>query len=321
MRTVVFREYGGPEVLRVEDTPRPEPGGGELLVDVTVIGVTLPVVRLTRGDGAGGGAPLPHVPGGEVAGRVAAIGAGVTGWEVGQRVAGLAFTGAYAEFASVAARFLTPVPGEVGDAAAVALVRSGQVALGALRAAALQPGESVLITAAAGGVGHLAVQLATVLGASRVVAAVSTAAKREFLRGTGATHVIQYDQPLSEWGDPVDVVLDGTGGRVQAAGLQCLAPLGRLVSYNATGAVADVNQLRLHGKTIIGFAMAHLASRRPHIYAQHQRELWELYTGGQLRPAIHRTLPLEQAAQAHRIIESRENLGKIVLTPTTRPGT
>ena len=102
---------------------------------------------------------------------------------------------------------------------------------------------------------------------------------------------------------------------VQEAGLECLAPLGRFVSYNAAGVAVDVNQLRFQAKTIIGFAMAHFASRRPDVYARHREELWKLCAGGQVRPAIHCTLPLERAAEGHRIIESRENLGKVVLTP------
>lgn len=301
MRRVVFREYGGPEVLRVEQAPLPTPGAGELLVEVGAIGVTLPVVRLSRG----GDVPLPHVPGGEVAGRVTST---------GQRVAGLAFTGAYAEYATVPAALVAPVPDEVDDAAAVALVRSGQVALGALRAAAVRPGESVLVTAAAGGVGHLAVQLAVAFGAGRVVAAVSTEEKAEFLYGLGADEVVRYGQPV----DPVDVVLDGTGGQVQSDCLELLEPFGRLVSYNATGAPVDVNQLRLHARSVIGFAMAHFATRQPEVYQRHQQELWEMYAAGTLRPAIHATLPLAEAAEAHRVIESRENLGKIVLTPTMR---
>ncbi|HVV21690.1 MAG TPA: zinc-binding dehydrogenase [Pseudonocardiaceae bacterium] len=300
MRRVVAREHG---TLQVEDAPRPEPGDGELLVEVAAVGVTLPVVRLVR-EG-----PLPILPGGEVAGRIVAIGPGVTGWRIGRRAAGLAFTGAYAEFAAVAAAFLTPVPDDVDDAAAVALVRGGQVALGAARAAAVGPGESVLVTAAAGGVGHLAVQVAAALGAHRVVAAAGTDAKRAFLHGVGVAEVVRYGEPV----DPVDVVLDGTGGDVQAWCLDALAPMGRLVSYSATGAPVDVNQLRLHARTVIGFAMAHFASRRPDAYRRQQGELWELYRSGALRPAVHATLPLERAADAHRVIEARANLGKVVL--------
>jgi NADPH:quinone reductase-like Zn-dependent oxidoreductase len=315
MRTVRFREYGGPEVLRVEQVPRPEPGEGELLIEVDAVGVTLPVVRLTRGAPDGTGVPLPHTPGGEVVGRVAAVGAGVTGWRVGQRAAGLAFSGAYAEYVAVSAAFMTAVPDEVDDHAALLLTRSGQVALGVLRAGGFDKGESVLVTAAAGGVGHLAVQLAVALGAGRVIAAVGGAGKFDFVRALGADHVVTYDQ--DDWGEPVDVVLDGVGGQVQAAGLRALAPLGRLVVYNGVGGQVDVNELRLHSKSVIGFAMAHLAARRRDVYDRHQRELWGLHATGRLRPVVHTALPFERAAEAHRILESRANQGKVVLHPAT----
>ncbi|MFI9386401.1 zinc-binding alcohol dehydrogenase family protein [Kutzneria sp. NPDC052558] len=307
MRRVVYRRHGGPEVLEVDEAPRPEPGEGELLVAVHAIGVSLPVVRLSRADSTA----LPHVPGGEVVGRIVAIGQGVTGWKLGQRAAGLAFTGAYAEYATVAAPFLSPIPDNVDDAAAVALVRSGQVALGALRVGGFQAGESVLVTAAAGSVGNLAIQLATIFGASRVVGAIGDDSKAAFVRSVGAHEVIRYGQI----GDPVDVVLDGAGGEAQNAALQQLAPFGRLVSFNAVGQPVDVNDLRYNARAVIGFAMAHLASRRPEVYARHRQELWDLNAQGVLKPAIHATLPLDQAAEAHRIMESRASQGKIVLTP------
>ena len=322
MRRVRFYEYGGPQVLRIEEAPRPEPGDGELLIEVEAAGVTLPVVRLTHGSRAGHPVPLPHAPGGEVAGRVAAIGAGVSGWRVGQRAAGLAFTGAYAELAVLQAAMAAPVPRDVADPTAVLLVRSGQVALGALRAASLRPGESVLVTAAAGGVGHLAIQLARTLGARRVVAAVGTMAKRDFVRGLGADQVVGYDEIAAGCGEPVDVVLDGVGGDIVLAGcLQALAPLGRLVAYNGVGGLvvyeraadAQRGRRRIHHG-------AQAASQRDR-YQRHQRELWDWYYRGRLQPVVDRALPLDGAAEAHRIIEARENRGKIILKPVPAPNT
>ncbi len=322
MRRVRFYEYGGPQVLRIEEAPRPEPGDGELLIEVEAAGVTLPVVRLTHGSRAGHPVPLPHAPGGEVAGRVAAIGAGVSGWRVGQRAAGLAFTGAYAELAVLQAAMAAPVPRDVADPTAVLLVRSGQVALGALRAASLRPGESVLVTAAAGGVGHLAIQLARTLGARRVVAAVGTMAKRDFVRGLGADQVVGYDEIAAGCGEPVDVVLDGVGGDIVLAGcLQALAPLGRLVAYNGVGGLVDTNELRMRSAAVVGFTMAQLAASQRDRYQRHQRELWDWYTGGRLQPVVDRALPLDGAAEAHRIIEARENRGKIILKPVPAPNT
>ncbi|MEV4319702.1 zinc-binding dehydrogenase [Actinocrispum sp. NPDC049592] len=110
-------------------------------------------------------------------------------------------------------------------------------------------------------------------------------------------------------------MLDGIGGDVQTTALEVLAPFGRLVSYNANGAMVDVNQLRLHAKTVIGFAMAPFARLRPDVYARHHRELWDMHLAGTLRPAIHATLPLDQAGRAHEIILGRASLGKVVLVP------
>ncbi len=110
-------------------------------------------------------------------------------------------------------------------------------------------------------------------------------------------------------------MLDGTGGDVQTTAPEVLAPFGRLVSYNANGAMADVNQLRLHAKTVIGFAMAPFARLRPDAYPRHQRELWDLHLAGTVRAAIHATLPLDEVGRAHEIILGRVNLGKVVLVP------
>jgi NADPH2:quinone reductase len=309
VRTVRFHGYGGPEVLQVDDVPRPELSADELLLDVAFAGVTLPVVRQTRGT-----VPLPHAPGGDVVGRVVAMGGNVRGWQLGQRAAGLAFGGAYAESAVVNAGFTFPVPDDVSDEAALALVRSGQVALGTLHVAGVRPGDSVLVTAAAGGVGHLTVQLAKTLGAGRVVAAVGSAAKADFVRGLGADEVVYYNGSGPDWGEPVDVVLDGVGGDVFRQSLAAVKPFGRLVTYNGVGGIVDVNELRMQSKGVIGFSMAQFATLRDR-YDEHRERLWELTASGELRPAVHRTLPLSQATEAHRIIEARENLGRVLLSP------
>jgi NADPH:quinone reductase-like Zn-dependent oxidoreductase len=307
VRTVRFHGYGGPEALQVERVSRPEPGPDELLLEVTFAGVTLPVVRLTRG-----GPSLPHAPGGDVVGRVVGMGANLRGWRIGQRAAGMAFSGAYAEFALVNAGFAAPVPDDVSDEAALALVRGGQVALGTLHVAGVRPGDSVLVTAAAGGVGHLTVQLAKLLGAGRVVAAVGSASKADFVRGLGADDVVVYAQ---DWGEPVDIALDGVGGDVFRQSLNAVKPFGRLITYNGVGGSLDVNELRMRNQGVIGFSMAQFAALQRDRYDEHRDELWKLTASGELSPVIHRTLPLDQAAEAHRLIEARENLGRVLLSP------
>jgi NADPH:quinone reductase-like Zn-dependent oxidoreductase len=317
LRRVAFHTYGGPEVLRVEDVVPPEPGPDELLVRVGLAGATLPVVRLTRG-----GVELPYAPGGEIVGTVVGLGADVRGWRVGQRVTGLTFGAAYAEYATIGTRLAVAVPDGIDDAAALVVARGGQVALGTLRASGFQPGEDVLVNAAAGGVGHLSVQLAKALGAGRVVAAVGSMDKADFVRGLGADDVVSYGaagdwnvQVAGDWDVRVDVVLDGVGGDVLGRCLDTLRPFGRLVVYNGIGGPVDANQLRMRSTTVIGFNMPHFSTLRAERYLAQQRELWDLLADGALRPVIHEELSLVEAAKAHRVIEARANLGKIVLNP------
>ncbi|WP_424890263.1 quinone oxidoreductase family protein [Streptomyces sp. XH2] len=318
MRRVRYYENGGPEVLRLEETDVPAPGPGELLVRTEAVGVTLPVVRKVRG----GGLPLPASLGGEVAGEVVATGPDVTGFAVGDRVTGLCFGDGYADHSVLLAAMTSPVPEGATATDAVALVRCGLVARGAYAAARPAPGESVLVTGAASGAGHLAVQLAKELGGGRVVAAVSSAAaeaKAAFLRELGADHVVTYDElahePADRWGGPVDIVLDAVGGELLPTAVAALAPGGRLVAYSSGGGTIEAYDLLVGAKSAIGFQMALIARHRPELMEQWRLELWELFASGRLRPRVHAELPLEAAAKAHELIESRVNLGKVVLRP------
>ncbi|MGW2008209.1 quinone oxidoreductase family protein [Streptomyces nigrescens] len=314
MRRVRFHSYGGPDVLRVEETAEePVPGPGELLVRTEAIGVTLPCVRRVRGDGNGGGDPLPSMPGGEVAGTVVALGPDVTGFAPGDRVTSLTFTGSYTELALAPAFLASQIPDGASAVEAVALVRSGHVALAALSTAAPRGAESVLITGAAGATGHLAVQLAKLQGVPRVVAAVSSAAKAEFLRELGADEVVTYDQ--ESWGAPADIVLDGVGGELLPRALAALAPGGRLIFFNSGGGTVPAYELLAGDKTITGLTMRRFSTVQRELYEEHRAQLWELAGSGRLRAAVHAELPLDEAAKAHEIIEARANLGKVVLRP------
>ncbi len=307
MRRVRYEANGGPEVLFVEEVPAPEPGPGELLVRNEAIGVTLPAVRKVRE----GDAPTPL--GGEVAGTVAAVGEGVSGFALGDRVTGLCFSYGYADMAVVHQAMASHIPDGADAVLAVALVRSGLVARGAFEAAAPKPGDAVLVTAAASAVGSLAVQYAKAHGASRVVAAVSSAEKADFVRKSGADEVVLY--PDASWGEPVDVVLDGVGGDLLGPAVRALAPGGRLVAFSSGGGVIDAYELLARSASAIGFQMAAIARGKPELYARWREELWTLYRDGKLSPRIHARIPLAQAARAHEIIESRSNLGKVVLVP------
>lgn len=307
MRRVRYTVSGGPEVLFTEEVPAPEPGPGELLVRTEAVGVTLPAVRKVR-EGAEPG-PL----GGEVAGTVDAVGEDVTGFAVGDRVTGLCFSHAYAERAVIHQAMASAVPDRVSAADAVALFRSGVVARGAYEAADPRPGEAVLVTAAASAIGTLALQYAKAGGASRVVAAVSSAAKADFVRSLGADEVVLYED--ASWGDPVDVVLDGVGGALLAPAVRALAPRGRLVAFSSGGGSIDAYELLARGASAIGFQMALLARTRPEVYARWLADVWELHRAGTLSPRVCARVPLAEAGRAHELIESRRNLGKVVLVP------
>ncbi|MEV4870654.1 quinone oxidoreductase family protein [Streptomyces syringium] len=319
MRRVRYHENGGPEVLRVEETDVPRPGPGELLLRTEAIGVTLPVVRKVRG----GGLPLPAGLGGEVAGEIVAVGPDVTGFAVGERVTGLCFGDGYADYSLLRSAMASPVPEGASATDAVALVRCGLVALGAYEAARPAEGESVLVTAAASGAGHLAVQLAKARGAGRVVAAVGSAAKADFVRSLGADEVVAYDELPAPGGpgaaampfEPVDIALDAVGGELLSPVVASLAPGGRLVAYSSGGGTIEAYDLLVGAKSAIGFQMALVARHRPALMERWRQELWQLFTAGRLRPHVHAELPLEEAATAHAIIESRVNRGKVVLRP------
>ncbi|MER6318997.1 zinc-binding dehydrogenase [Streptomyces sp. NPDC001581] len=298
---------GGPEVLFAEEADRPEAGAGEVLIRVEAIGVTLPTVRKVRE----GSEPIPF--GGEVAGEIVATGAGVTAFGVGDRVTGLCFANAYAEFAVLDTAMTSPIPDGATAVEAVALVRSGLVARGVYEAARMEPGESVLVTAAASAVGTLALQYAKAGGAARVVAAVSSADKADFVRGLGADEVVHYED--ADWGAPYDVILDGVGGDLLGPAVRALATGGRLVAFSSGGGTVEAYELLVRGASMIGFQMRAIAVGKPELYDRRLRELWQMHDAGTLRIAVHEEIPLVGAARAHTLIEQRRNLGKVVLVP------
>ncbi|MEU1438791.1 zinc-binding alcohol dehydrogenase family protein [Streptomyces sp. NPDC005775] len=307
MRRVRHEVNGGPEVLFVEEVPVPEPGPGELLVRAEAVGVTLPAVRKVR-EGT-----VPGPLGGEVAGAVAAVGTGVTDFAVGDRVTGLCFSHAYAELAVLQQAMASRIPERATAVDAVCLVRSGLVARGAYEAGRPRPGDSVLVTAAASAIGTLALRYAKAGGASRLVAAVSSADKAEFVRALGADEVVVYGD--ESWGEPVDIVIDGVGGELLGPAVRALAPGGRLVAFSSGGGTIDAYELLVRGASAIGFQMAALARGKPEVYARWLEELWGLHRDRTLRSYVSAEIPLAEAARAHELIESRRNLGKVVLVP------
>ncbi|MFD7920070.1 zinc-binding alcohol dehydrogenase family protein [Streptomyces sp. NPDC059740] len=319
MRRISHRPSGTPgdpaAGLYVEEVAVPRPAADELLIRVEAVGVSLPMVRRTWGP-----RPVPAL-GGETAGEVVALGADVTGYRVGERVTGVVFGSAYAEYALLHRAMASRVPAGASAVDAVALVRGGVVALGALESAAPRRGESALLTAAAAGVGHLALQLARSRGLSRVVAAVSDPAKAGFLRGLGADEVVVYgsgeetDPAATDWRGPHGVVLDGVGGELLTPLVGALGPGGRLVAYSSGGGTIAGADLLAGGRAAIGFQIARIALEEPERYAGWRAELWRRFAAGELRAVVHEEVPLAEAARAHRLVTDRVNRGRVVLVP------
>lgn len=287
----------------VADAPIPVPGPAQLLIRAEAVGVGVGLVRMLRTDDA-------VRPGGEMVGTVVAAGPEVAGFEIGDRVGGVVFEDVYADIVLADPRLVSHVPAEVDAAAALALVRGGLIAISTLRAGHVAPGESVLVTAAASGTGHLAVQLAKALGAARMVAAVGAADKAGFVRQCGADEVVTYSQP--SWGDPVDLVLDGVGGELVQRGVDALAPFGRLVAFSAGGGTVDTGSLLGALKSVIGFSIGLVNQIRPDLVTQRRTELWDLLAAGRLNPK-YVDFPLEEITQAIDLVATRSNLGRVVL--------
>ena len=325
MRAIRFHELGEPEVLRLEDVPEPELRPGQVLIEVHASGINYADTRRRRGlyleD-----SPLPFTLGAEVAGVIVRVGEGVTGWKTGDRVMATTNDGGYAEYVSVSARALLPIPDAMSFAAAAAFPVQGLTAFHLLRTSGrMQPGESVLIHSAAGGVGTLAVQLARLLGAGTIYATASTPEKLELARSLGADVLVNYTEP--GWGERirehargqgkrgVDVILEAVGGEVFDESLRSLASFGRLVVFGVAGAQApqlSPVQLMKRCQEVVGFYLPPLLGR-PDLLLPSIGELAGLLQSGKLRLIVGETWPLEQAAEAHRRIEARQTVGKVVL--------
>ncbi|HEX6444621.1 MAG TPA: zinc-binding dehydrogenase [Streptosporangiales bacterium] len=322
MRRVRYHEYGGPEVLRVEEADVPGPGPGQLRIRAEAIGANFVDTKLRSGAGGIFTWPLPATLTGDVVGTVDAVGGGVDRTLVGSRVAAMS-RDAFADYAVVDANWALPVPDGLDLGAASMLPTAAPVALRVLRSGRLASGETVLIHAAAGAIGHVAVQLARLLGAGTVIATASSPAKLDFAKACGADAGVDYtdagwaEQVRAAAPDGVDVVLDAIGGQVTSDGIGLLAPFGRLVVYGAasneipTVSARDLYEL----KELVGFSMSAWCAARPDDAKAESAELAGHFASGRLRAAVHATLPLAEAARAHRMLDDRAQLGRILLVP------
>ena len=322
MRALVCHALTGPQDLALESQwPEPEASAGRVLVAVKAAALNFPDVLMTRGLYQER-PPLPFVPGLELAGVVERVGTGVTRFKPGDRV--VAFSGqAMAERVSVPQESVIPMPSTLDFVAASGLCLTYFTSYHALKQRAqLQPGETLLVLGAGGGVGTAAVEIGKVMGA-RVIAAASSAAKLEVARALGADHLIDYStHDLRErvkeitGGAGVDVVYDPVGGPYTEPAVRSLAWKGRfLVVGFAAGDIPKlaINLLLLKGASLVGVFWGAFARREPAAQMQNVRELWELLEAGRLKPVVGQVFALEDGVKAFETLEGREARGKVVI--------
>lgn len=305
MKAVVTPRNGGPDVLEYrEDEPEPDAGDGQVLIEVRRAGVNFADLTSVRGTYAEAPKP-PFIPGLEVSGHVAGN---------GRAVMAIVRAGGYAGVCAADRRFCWEIAeADVDEAGGYPLV-----ALTAYHAlvhvARAVEGDRVLISAAAGGVGSAAIQVARAIGADRIVGIASTAEKQAFAREVGADDCTGYDDELP---GPFDVMIDMVGGAVFKKGLEAMAAFGRIVQIGSAGGswpeIPPVTDLRVRGVGVLPFSLGAYRSRYPDRFAETARGGVEMIRSGKLRPPIGRVLPLREARQAHELLGSRQTMGKVVL--------
>ena len=319
-----MREFGGPEVLELAELPVPEPGPDEALIEVTRAGINFADTH-TRTNSYVRKATLPLVPGAEVAGVIAKAPAG-SALREGQRVVALVGSGGYAQYAAAPAGLVFEIPDELDDGTALALVLQGTTAWHLYRTSGrVAEGESVVVHAAAGGVGSLAVQLGHALGAGRVIATASSEGKRELALELGADVAIDSaPDGLTErliaanQERELDVVFEMAGGEVFDASYRALAPFGRIVvcgiASQEPNQVSTGSLLR-HSRAVVGFYLFHCLER-PGMFTEALTDLFARAARGELRVVLGGTYALADAAQAHIDLRERRTTGKLLLDPS-----
>ena len=322
MKAIRVHQLGGPEALSYEDVPEPQPGQDEAVVQVEAIGLNFIDIYYREGLYP---ETLPFTPGLEAAGTVCAVGSQVREIQVGDRVAFSSAMGAYAELALVPAWKLVPVPRDVDSQTAAAIMLQGMTAHYLSHSTyRLEPGQTALVHAAAGGVGLLLVQMAKLRGA-QVVGTVSTQAKAELAAQAGADHVVLYTEKDFESevhrfteDAGVDVVYDSVGKETFEKSLNCLKPRGYLVLFGqSSGPVDPVDPQTLNTKGSLFLTRPslfhHIAS--PEALLERAEAVLKWASSGDLKVHVSEIFPLSEASQAHRALEGRKTTGKVLLVP------
>jgi len=316
---------GGPEMLKPAQRPMPKPAAGEVLIKVEAAGVNRPDVAQRKGE-----YPPPagasDIPGLEIAGTVAALGAGVKQWKLGDKVCALVTGGGYADYCPAPEAQCLPVPKGLSMVEAAALPETYfTVWTNLMQRGGMKKGESVLIHGGSSGIGTTAIQIAKLFGAKEIFATAGSAEKCQACERLGATRAIDYKREdfvkvvkEETKNRGVDLILDMVCGPYVPRNLACLAVEGRVVVIALLGGnMSEVNfgALMMKRQTITGSTLrARSVEQKALIAEPLRREVWPLLEAGKLKPVIYKTFPLKEAAAAHALMESSEHIGKIVLT-------
>ena len=323
MRALLCERHGPPEDLVIREVPVPEAGAGKLVIRVEAAGVNFPDTLIIR-DAYQIKPPLPFAPGGEAAGIIETVGPGVEHFRPGDRVAAMSTWGAFSELVAVDATGASRIPDEMPyDVAAGFTIVYGTGIHALAQRAALQPGETLLVLGAAGGVGIAAVEIGRAMGA-KVIAAASTPEKLSFAKAHGAEELIDYSQPdfrdrikAATGGRGPDVIFDPVGGDLAEPAFRSISPNGRyLVVGFAAGGIPSIplNLPLVKSASIIGVFWGAFLNRYPQVHAANMERLYGWYREGALNPEISRRFAFEDGAAAIRWVMDRRALGKVVLT-------
>lgn len=330
MKAIQLKAFGEADVLNVSDVEIPLPEDDEVLIRVAAAGVSFVDVRqrlgiYNRAETRVGGVSFPHVPGSQAVGKVVALGPTADPALLGRKVIAHVRKGAYAEYLAAPASDCVAVPDDADDAMLAAIPMQGLTAYCLLTAStALKAGESILVHAAGGGVGSIAVQIAKIMGANPVIATAATQEKREYALAIGADFAIDYQQP--DWpsqvrqatgGRGVDVLLESVGGDIFERNFECLADFGRCVVYGSArspGIPVEPRRLMTRCQNLAGFYL-------PVLYSDVERTskglrfLVDHVVAGNISIRVAEQVPLVEASRAHRMLERREVIGAVVLKP------
>ena len=321
MKAILVTGYGGPENMIYTDVEMPEMMPKQILIRTVATSVNFADIKSRYGKKGG---KLPFIPGLDVAGVIERVGTEVEHFQVGQRVIAFPSQGSYAEYvvADESLTFAIPDSLDFKAAAACPIVSFTAYKLLA-EVARIESGETVLIHAAAGGIGTTAIQLAKLLGAGKVIGTVGSESKSGIVLEAGADHVICHDQEdfaekVNEWtqGEGANVILDSISGRVSEKSMTCLAPYGRLVHFgNASGEVGSFQTVDLHAscRSVLGFSFGTTRQKRPEQLRRTAEQVIPFLSQGRLQIKIGSTFSLSEAARAHEWVESRKSTGKVLL--------